>query len=58
MKKTDFSINKKIGISFTVKQIELIDNLVASGALGSNRSEVIKQIVMFYLKEKEKVTNL
>lgn len=58
MKKLDLTVSKKIGISFTVKQIEFIDNIVASGALGSNRSDVLKQIIMFYLKDRAKATDL
>lgn len=50
------SATHKIGISFTNKQIDLIDVLVNSGELGGNRAEVIKTIVMFYLKEKDNHT--
>lgn len=56
VKQSDQSTTKKIGISFTVKQINLIDRLVDSGELGGNRAEVIKTIVMFYLKEKDNHT--
>ncbi len=50
------SSTHKIGISFTNKQIDLIDVLVNSGELGGSRAEVIKTIVMFYLKEKDNHT--
>ncbi len=55
-KKETPSDSKKIGIVFTLKQIEHIDKLVKSGDLGGNRAEIIKQIVMFYLKEKEEIS--
>lgn len=53
----DQTTTRKIGISFTNKQIELIDRLVNSGELGGSRAEAIKTIVMFYLKEKDNHTN-
>lgn len=56
-KKPDPADSKKIGIVFTFKQIEHIDKLVKSGDLGGNRAEVVKQIVMFYLKEKDEITD-
>jgi len=45
---------KRIAVTFTQKQIELIDQLVESGELGGSRAEVIKQIIMFYLKDNDK----
>lgn len=55
-KARDQSSTHKIGISFTVKQIDLIDGLVKSGELGGSRAEAIKTIVLFYLKEKTNKT--
>jgi len=56
-KKINPSDSKKIGIVFTLRQIEHIDKLVANGDLGGNRAEIIKQIVMFYLKEKGNISD-
>jgi hypothetical protein len=56
-KKETPSDSKKIGIVFTLKQIGHIDKLVKNGDLGGNRAEIIKQIVMFYLKEKDDISN-
>jgi Arc/MetJ-type ribon-helix-helix transcriptional regulator len=52
------SDSKKIGVLFTTKQVDFIDRLVVSGELGGNRSEVIKQIILFHLKEKFKIEML
>jgi len=56
-KKINPSDSKKIGIVFTLKQIEHIDKLVANGDLGGNRAEIIKQIVMFYLKDNNDISD-
>ena len=46
----------KIGVVFTKTQVDIIDSLVNRGELGSSRAEVVKQIVMFYLRDWEKKT--
>lgn len=55
-KAKDSRSSRKIGVMFTEKQVKLIDELVTDGSLGGNRSEVIKQIVLFHIRDKEKKT--
>jgi len=45
----------KITSVFTEKQIELIDREVLKGILGSTRAEIVRQIVLFYLKEHQQL---
>jgi len=45
----------KITSIFTEKQIELIDREVLKGTLGSTRAEIVRQIVLFYLKEHQQL---
>jgi hypothetical protein len=44
----------KIGVVFTKVQVEFIDKIVNKGELGGSRAEVLKQIVMFYLRDWER----
>jgi len=45
----------KITSIFTEKQIEMIDREVFKGTLGSTRAEIVRQIVLFYLKEHQRL---
>lgn len=40
----------KLGVTFTLKQIEAIERAVASGTNGSTKAKVIESIVIEYLK--------
>jgi len=44
----------KIGVNFTKGQIGMIDAFVSKDKLGASRAEVIKQIVLFYIYDKDK----
>lgn len=54
-KKSDLSKTERVGVTFTKKQIELLDEIVVSGNIGSNKPEVIKWIVMDYLRQHDKL---
>lgn len=41
----------KLGVTFTLKQIEALEKAVASGTNGSTKAKVIETIVTDYLKE-------
>lgn len=45
---------KKVQVTFTTKQVELIDKLCSQGRLGNLRADVVKQIVLLYIHEEEK----
>ncbi|MFA4819384.1 MAG: hypothetical protein WC613_00320 [Candidatus Aenigmatarchaeota archaeon] len=45
---------KKVQVTFTIKQVDLIDKLCNIGRLGNKRADVIKQIVLLYIHEEEK----
>jgi len=45
------SDSKKLGIVFTIKQIEILEKIVSEGKFGSNKAEVIKNIVMKHLTD-------
>lgn len=45
---------KKIQVTFTTKQVELIDKLCAIGRLGNQRADVVKQAMLLYIHEEEK----
>jgi hypothetical protein len=49
---------KKIQVTFTVQQVDMIDKVKAAGRLGHQRADVIKQIVLLYLNEEEKKRGL
>ncbi len=58
-KVTEVTTNtKRIQVTFTTKQIELIDKLCSVGRLGNLRADVIKQIVLLYMHEEEKKDGL
>ncbi len=54
-KKSDLSKTERVGVTFTRKQIELLDEIVVGGNIGSNKPEVIKWIVMEYLRQHDKL---
>ena len=43
---------KKLGVIFTIKQIDALEKAVESGTNGSTKAKVIETIVTDYLKEK------
>lgn len=50
-KKKSQKTPRRIAVTFTEGQLELIDQLVEVNVLGGNRADVINQIVMDYLKD-------
>ena len=53
-RKSDLNEPKRVNLTFTKQQLNLIDEIVVSGNLGRTRAEVIKEMVMFYLKDNNK----
>jgi len=51
MKMKSPSDTTKLGVTFTLKQIEALEKAVASGTNGSTKAKVIETIVTDYLKE-------
>jgi len=52
MKKTkNLSENRKLGVNFTIKQIEILEELVLGGKFGNNKADVIKGIIMLYFAD-------
>ncbi|MCE2507147.1 MAG: hypothetical protein J4F36_11930 [Nitrosopumilaceae archaeon] len=47
------SDTQKTALVLTVKQLEIIDGLVSSGSIGGNRAEVIRYIILDYLKTRD-----
>ena len=45
------SKSKKLGVNFTLKQIEILEEIVSEGKFGNNKAEVIKGIVMLYFAD-------
>lgn len=52
MKKTKrLSESRKLGVNFTLKQIEMLEKIVSEGKFGNNKADVIKGIIMLYFAE-------
>lgn len=52
MKKAkNLSENRKLGVNFTLKQIEILEEIVSEGKFGNNKADVIKGIIMMYLAD-------
>lgn len=52
MQKTKkLSTTKKLGVVFTLKQIEAIEKVVETGVHGSTKAKVIETLVTDHLKE-------
>ena len=52
MKKTkNLSESRKLGVNFTLKQIEILEEIVSEGKFGNNKADVIKGIIMLYFAE-------
>lgn len=45
-KKSDLNKTERVYLTFTSKQIQMIDDLVNSGVYGSKRAEVVKQVFL------------
>lgn len=50
-KNNEPNATKKLSVSFTNRQIDEIELIVKSGEWGSTMSEVIREIVLFYLRK-------
>jgi hypothetical protein len=45
------SETRKLGVNFTLKQIDILEKIVSEGKFGNNKADVIKGIIMLYFAE-------
>ncbi|MEX2193251.1 MAG: hypothetical protein WD717_07750 [Nitrosarchaeum sp.] len=45
------SESRKLGVIFTLKQIEILEKIVSEGKFGNNKADAIKGIIMLYFAE-------